>query len=45
MIKNVKVEISARHIHVSRGDLDILFGTDYNLKKYKNLSQDGRICF
>ncbi len=44
MIKNVKVEISARHIHVSREDLDILFGIDYNLKKYKNLSQDGEFA-
>lgn len=44
MIKNVKVEISARHVHVSRKDLDILFGVGHSLKKYKNLSQDGEFA-
>lgn len=40
----VKIEISARHIHISRKDLDILFGVGYQLKKYKDLSQIGEFA-
>ena len=39
MKKEVMVEISARHIHVSRKDLDILFGEGYELTNKKDLSQ------
>ncbi|MBM3256693.1 MAG: phosphate propanoyltransferase [Candidatus Moranbacteria bacterium] len=35
----VPVEISARHIHLSTGDLDALFGKKHQLKRQKKLSQ------
>jgi putative phosphotransacetylase len=35
----VKVEVSARHIHLTRQDIDILFGKDYKLKSLRKLSQ------
>ena len=38
----VLVETSARHIHVSREHLDILFGEGYELTKKKDLSQPGQ---
>ena len=42
MAMNVLVETSARHIHVSREHLDILFGEGYELTKKKDLSQPGQ---
>lgn len=42
MSKPVLVEISARHVHVSREDLDILFGKGYELTRKKDLSQPGQ---
>ncbi len=38
----VPVGISARHAHVSREDLDILFGVGYELTHFKDLSQPGQ---
>ena len=38
------VETSARHIHVSRADLDVLFGKDYKLTHKKDLSQPGQFA-
>lgn len=39
--RNIKisVEVSARHCHLSKGDLEKLFGQGYELKKIKQLSQ------
>ena len=42
MNRPVLIETSARHIHVSRKDLDILFGEGYELTKKKDLSQPGQ---
>ncbi|MBR6509499.1 MAG: phosphate propanoyltransferase [Clostridia bacterium] len=44
MKKEVLVEISARHIHVSRKDLDVLFGEGYELTNKKDLSQPGQFA-
>jgi len=35
----IPIEVSARHIHLSQNDLEILFGADYELAKLKQLSQ------
>lgn len=42
MARNVLVETSARHIHVSQEHLEILFGKGYELTKKKDLSQPGQ---
>jgi len=42
MAIKVMVETSARHLHVSREHLDILFGKDYELTVKKMLSQPGQ---
>lgn len=44
MDKKVLVETSARHVHVSRRVLDILFGEGYQLTKKKDLSQPGQFA-
>ena len=41
-MKKFLVEISARHIHVSREHLDVLYGEGYELTNKKNLSQPGQ---
>jgi len=38
---DTKIEISARHIHLSPGHLKKLFGENYKLNKLKDLSQPG----
>lgn len=38
----IMVETSARHLHVSQKDLDILFGEGYTLTNKKDLSQPGQ---
>ncbi len=40
----VLVETSARHVHVTREALDILFGKDYELTPKKELSQPGQFA-
>ncbi len=35
----IKVEVSARHIHLSQKDVDILFGAGHKLKPLRKLSQ------
>ena len=41
-MKQVIVETSARHIHLSREAVDTLFGAGYELTKKKELSQPGQ---
>ncbi|MBO3443116.1 ethanolamine utilization phosphate acetyltransferase EutD [Clostridium sp. CCUG 7971] len=38
----IEVEASGRHIHLSRKDINSLFGEGYNLTKLKDLSQPGQ---
>lgn len=42
MNKEVMVETSARHVHVTREDLDTLFGKGHELTVKKTLSQPGQ---
>ena len=38
----VLIETSARHVHVSKADLEVLFGEGYELTVKKELSQPGQ---
>lgn len=38
----IKIEVSARHVHLSQKDMEILFGKNYKLNISKNLSQPGQ---
>lgn len=38
----IPVGISNRHLHLSREDLEVLFGKDYQLTRMKDLSQPGQ---
>ncbi len=40
----IKVEVSARHCHLSQKDLDKLFGKGYKLRPIKDLSQTGQFA-
>ena len=42
MENKIIVETSARHVHVTQEDLEILFGKGYSLTPKKNLSQPGQ---
>ena len=44
MKKEILVEISARHVHVSQEHLEILFGKGHELTNKKNLSQPGQFA-
>ena len=41
-MKEILVEMSARHIHVSKEALEALYGVGYELTKKKDLSQPGQ---
>ncbi|QQG52592.1 MAG: phosphate propanoyltransferase [Candidatus Falkowbacteria bacterium] len=38
----IPIEVSARHIHLSRPDFELLFGIGYHLALFKNISQTGQ---
>lgn len=42
--KNVPIGISARHVHVSQADLDVLYGEGYQLTNKKDLLQQGQFA-
>ncbi|MBP9989633.1 MAG: phosphate propanoyltransferase [Ruminococcus sp.] len=44
MAKQVLIETSARHVHVTQEVLEILFGKGYELTKKKDLSQPGQFA-
>ena len=44
MENKVIIETSARHVHVSKEDLETLFGAGYELTKKKDLSQPGQFA-
>ena len=40
----IPIEISARHIHLSKNDVENLFGKNHNLKKTKDISQPNQFA-
>ena len=42
--KKILIEVSNRHVHLSREHINILFGKNYKLKIYKLLSQPGQFA-
>jgi len=40
----IPIEVSSRHVHVTRDTLDVLFGKGYELTKLKDLSQPGEFA-
>ncbi len=43
-MRTILVEVSARHIHLSRADMDVLFGEGSELHPIKDLSQPGQFA-
>jgi len=43
--KKVPIEYSARHVHLSQADQDVLFGAGYQMKVLKELSQTGQYAY
>ena len=44
MSKEFIVETSARHVHVTKETLEVLFGAGHELTKKKDLSQPGQFA-
>ncbi|NLT58909.1 MAG: phosphate propanoyltransferase [Clostridiales bacterium] len=42
--QKIMIEVSARHMHVSRADLDVLYGPGHQLTNKKDLSQPGQFA-
>ena len=42
--KRIPIGVSGRHVHVSRQDLDTLYGAGYQLQNMKDLSQPGQFA-
>lgn len=42
--KKILIEVSNRHVHFSRMDLDVLFGTRFRLSPVQELSQPGQFA-
>ena len=43
-MKNVVINVSARHVHLTQADLDTLYGKGYTLTKMKDLVQPGEFA-
>jgi len=43
-MNEIPIEVSARHVHLSEGDLEDLFGEGFVLVKQKDLSQEGEFA-
>ena len=44
MKKKISIEVSAKHVHLSKKHLEVLFGKGYQLSKLKKLSQPGEFA-
>jgi len=44
MTETITIEVSARHCHLSREHVDILFGKDYELQVLREISQPGQFA-
>lgn len=44
MEKFIQVNMSNKHVHISKEHLEILFGAGYELTKTKDLSQPGQFA-
>lgn len=42
--KLIPIGVSARHLHISQSDLEVLFGPGYQLSKLKDLNQPGEFA-